>query len=64
MIIKIDGQYIKGTPEDIVVHLEKMIYFKHRNISLAKEIRFSNNFRLNRAIELARVCGIKVRVIK
>lgn len=64
MIIKIDGQYIKGEVQDICVHLEKMMYKRHRNISLAQEIRFANNLRLSRAIELARICGIKVKVIK
>lgn len=64
MIIKIDNQYIKGEVEDLVAHIEKMMYARHRNINLAREIRFANNLRISRAIELARICGIKVQVIK
>lgn len=65
MILKINNNYVEGSTQDIVIHLEKLMYEKHRCVGLVHMVRgYNSSFRLTRAIELARICGLKVMVIQ
>jgi hypothetical protein len=65
MMIQVNNQYVQGSVQEIILHLEKLMYNKHRCLHLAREVRSYNfSFNIARSVELAKLCGIRVKVIK
>jgi hypothetical protein len=65
MIIKIGDTHVEGTTNQIIMHLEQLMLKKHKGLPLAMAVRqYNQSMRFSRTLELAIICGIKVKVIQ